>query len=132
MTDTAKEKEQRMIARIIALICATYGVTEDQLLSVSRSYSISHPRQIAMHLIRSLTTLSLEAIGQRFTTDAIKRDHSSTESALRQVRQRMKDNVSYNAQVRRLTRELRNASHDESRSESETCPTCGRMIDYTT
>lgn len=65
---------------VIRYVCRYYGVEEEPLRGRRRSKNISEPRQLAMYLIRQLTSTSLEDIGKYFN-----RDHSTVKYALRAV-----------------------------------------------
>jgi chromosomal replication initiator protein len=69
------------VERIQILTCEAFGVTQDELLSRSRSPRIVWPRQVAMYLAREHTGLSLPAIGRNFDG----RDHTTVLSACRRV-----------------------------------------------
>ena len=58
---------------IITIVAEHYGFTKDQLVQSSRKKEIVYPRQIAMYLCRSMTSLSLQAIG----TALGKKDHTT-------------------------------------------------------
>lgn len=65
---------------VVRYVCRYYGVEQDQLRGVQRSKNISEPRQVAMFLIRHLTTMSLLDIGSYF-----KRDHGTVHHAIKKV-----------------------------------------------
>ncbi|MDO5707318.1 MAG: chromosomal replication initiator protein DnaA [Andreesenia angusta] len=65
-----KEIDIEMIKEIIA---KHFGITVEDLESKKRPKNISYPRQIAMHLARDLTDLSLPKIGEAFGG----RDHTT-------------------------------------------------------
>ena len=53
--------------KIIEEVARTFGVTSEEIRSQkSRSAKISNARQIAIYIVRSLTPLSMEAIGEEF------------------------------------------------------------------
>lgn len=52
------------IAQIKAGVCSHYGIERRHIDSTSRKYA--HPRQMAMHLSRMMTTRSLPYIGSQF------------------------------------------------------------------
>lgn len=62
---------------VVRYTCRYYGVEESQLRGRQRSKNISEPRQVAMYLIRQMTSCSLEEIGKIFH-----RDHSTVNYAL--------------------------------------------------
>ena len=55
------------VEKIVDEVCRTYGVNSDDLRSQkSRRANINKPRQIAIYIVRELTTLSMENIGKEF------------------------------------------------------------------
>lgn len=55
------------VEKIIEEVARTFGVTSEEIRSQkSRSAKISNARQIAIYIVRSLTPLSMEAIGEEF------------------------------------------------------------------
>jgi chromosomal replication initiator protein len=69
------------IAQIQAVVAAHFGISVRTLVSPSRAAAIAWPRQIAMHLARTLTDTSLPAIGQAFGG----RSHATVVHACRKV-----------------------------------------------
>jgi len=65
--------------------CAHFSLTEQELLSSSRSPRVAWPRQIAMFLARELTEDSLPAIGRHFGG----RDHTTVLYACRRASARI-------------------------------------------
>lgn len=55
------------VEKIIEEVARTFGVTPEEIRSQkNRSAKISNARQIAIYIVRSLTSLSMEAIGEEF------------------------------------------------------------------
>ena len=55
------------VEKIIDEVARTYGVEADDIRSQkSRRANINRPRQIAIYIVRELTTLSMESIGKEF------------------------------------------------------------------
>jgi chromosomal replication initiator protein len=54
---------------IVTVVSNHFGITRDQLKGKRRTNSVALPRQIAMHLMRRQTTLSLSEIGRFFDRD---------------------------------------------------------------
>jgi chromosomal replication initiator protein len=74
-----------------------FGVELRQLRSPDRHPNLVWPRQLTMHLARSLTTLSLAQIGEFFG-----RDHSTVRHAC----QKVDDALAIDAELPGLLREL--------------------------
>lgn len=76
--------EQAFAWKIKRDVGAYFGVSIDLLEGPRRQEWVAWPRQIAMHLVRECTTLSLPAIGEMFGN----RDHGTVMYAQKHVRQR--------------------------------------------
>lgn len=76
--------EAPTIRQIMLAVSRYYGVSMAQMLSPSRKVAVSHPRQLAMHLARKLTTRSLPEIGMAFH-----RDHTTAVHATQVVPERL-------------------------------------------
>ncbi len=86
------------VARIQAAACAHFGLTNDELLSSSRTARIAWPRQVAMYLARELTDDSLPSIGRSFGG----RDHTTVLHAWRRTSERMTSDTKSRASVENL------------------------------
>lgn len=82
------DEENKIITidEIMYVVCDTYGIKTNELLSKNRQYQIAHPRQIAMYLCRKLTDLSLVKIGETFD-----RDHSTIMHGIDKIENEMQD-----------------------------------------
>ena len=74
---------------IIREVCKFYGIEENALRGQSRVKDTATARQVAMFLIRSQTTLSLNDIGREFGN----RDHTTVLHAINRVEERMKNDA---------------------------------------
>jgi chromosomal replication initiator protein len=73
------------VTEIQELACEHFGLTNDELLSSSRTTRIAWPRQVAMYLARELTEESLPVIGRHFGG----RDHTTVLHAWRRTTARL-------------------------------------------
>ena len=89
-TEFAKEALRDMLAvqeklvtmeNIQKTVCDYYKIRSSELLSKKRNRSIARPRQVAMHLSKTLTTHSLPEIGEAFGG----RDHTTVLHAHRKI-----------------------------------------------
>jgi len=69
------------IENIQKTVCDYYKIRNSELLSKKRNRSIARPRQVAMHLSKTLTTHSLPEIGEAFGG----RDHTTVLHAHRKI-----------------------------------------------
>jgi chromosomal replication initiator protein len=85
--------------------CRAFSLTLDELLSHDRSTRVAWPRQVAMHLVRELTDLTLPAIGRDFGG----RDHTTVLHADRRARQRLASDAQAQLALTRVHEELAQA-----------------------
>jgi chromosomal replication initiator protein len=87
LKDTLSSKEQAVtIDTIITKVAAYFDVTEEVLRSKKKTQEVALARQVAMYLARTLTQMSLKAIGGYFSG----RDHSTVIHSVNLVRAALK------------------------------------------
>ena len=86
------------ISEIQTVVGKHFGITEQELLSSSRSARVAWPRQLAMYLARELTGESLPAIGRLFGG----RDHTTVMHACRRASARIDDDAAVREAVEKL------------------------------
>jgi chromosomal replication initiator protein len=89
-------------------VAAHYGVSTAELVSAGRAARISWPRQVAIHLTRTLTKSSLEDIGQAFGG----RNHATVLHACKRVADRLLDDQDAAGDVHELEAVLRAGQGD--------------------
>jgi len=99
---TGAEPVSVMIEKILNLVTAKYGVSIEELKSKRRSSNLTAPRHIAIYLIRTMTDMSLPAIGKIF-----QRDHSTIINSLETVENKIKTNPAYETEIKELINELK-------------------------
>ena len=82
---------------IIKEVCRYFRVEEDQIRGPSRSREILNARQIAMYLIRSMPSLSLDETGKLF-----KRDHTTALNGITKIENRMKGDNNFAETVKAI------------------------------
>ena len=89
---------------IISEVCRFYSIEEHILRSTQKTKNTAEARQVAMYLIRSLTSMSFPDIGREFG-----RDHSTVIHAINKVI-KMKDDISTGLQdnIRDITSNIYN------------------------
>lgn len=92
----------RPIARIQAIVAASYEISVKHMRSDCRRRSVAWPRQVAMYLAHNLTDRSLPCIGRLFGG----RDHTTVIHAIKAVEERMADDPLYLADVEALKEAL--------------------------
>ncbi len=98
------------IRRIQETVASRYGLTMDELLSNSRRAKISWPRQLAIHLARTLTDVSLQAIGESFGG----RNHATVLHACKRVSERCNQSPEEEHDLLELTAALGPGRRDRS------------------
>lgn len=83
---------------ILREICRYFRIEEDQIKGPSRNRDCLNARQIAMYLIRRMTSLSLDETGQVFGG----RDHSTVLNSIGKVEKKMKTDVNYAGTVKAI------------------------------
>ncbi len=73
LADLLHQTNQVTVQQVVDAVCYHFNVTQEALVSTSRSRSVTHPRQVAMYLARTETSASLPQIG----TALGDRDHST-------------------------------------------------------
>ncbi len=90
------------VERIIAEVARTMEVSPEDIRSNKRSAPISKARQVAAFVVRSITNLSMEAIGAEFGG----RDHSSIVYAIQVVERIMKTDMSFKHMVNDIIKNI--------------------------
>ncbi len=72
--------------KIIRETAKYYGIKEEELTGQSRAKNMTMARQVSMHLMRNLTNLSLQDIGEQHGS----RNHSTVLSSIRKVEELLK------------------------------------------
>lgn len=88
---------------IIHEICAFYRVEEHQLLGKSRQAEIVAARQAAMYLIRNMTGMSLEQIGDR----VFSRDHTTVLHSVRKIEEQIRTDPAYDNEIKIIMENIR-------------------------
>ena len=90
LRDSLKEEEQNIsMERIQRVVADFFNLKISDLRAKRRNRSVAFPRQIAMYLIRSLTTHSLPEIGEYFGG----RDHTTVLHSVNKIDSEMEEKV---------------------------------------
>lgn len=99
-----KGAERRVtVDEIQKLVAEHFGLKQADLLSERRTRAVARPRQMAMHLAKSLTTKSYPDIGRRFGG----RDHTTVLHAVRTIERLIGEDPAIARDVETLGRKLR-------------------------
>ena len=85
--------------RIIKETARYYGLKSEDLRGQNRSKNTAIARQVAMYLIRTLTTLSLKDIGAEFED----RNHATVLSSIRKIEDLLKSDARMAETIRDIT-----------------------------
>ena len=91
------------VEKIIEEVARTFGVTSDEIRSAKRSANISKARQMAMYVVREITQLPTEAIGNEFGG----RDHSTVVYALQQMEKNLQKESKIKATAEDIIKNIR-------------------------
>ncbi|MFA6835666.1 MAG: chromosomal replication initiator protein DnaA [Fibrobacteraceae bacterium] len=84
---------------VIHAVSQFFEVPEDKLLETGRgTKEVAHARQVAMYLMKSLTTLSLKSVGMRFGN----RDHSTVVHAIKTIEKEMQEDPAFSRTIETL------------------------------
>jgi chromosomal replication initiator protein len=89
---------------IMEVVSSYFGVTVNDLISKRRSQDIVIPRQIAMYLCRTKTTMTLSDIGRVFGN----RNHATVLHAYDKIKQDSEVNVKLQADIMKIEQRLTN------------------------
>jgi chromosomal replication initiator protein len=92
---------------IIQQVIKFYNVSYGDLLSSKRTMNIANARQVAMYLIREMTDLSLQSIGDLFGG----RDYSTVIHACGKVKEKTIENTNFSNEISQLTDDVKNSNH---------------------
>lgn len=82
-----KRNARLTLANIKAAVVDHFHLRDRDMVSASRSFDISHPRQLSMYLCKQLTPKSLPEIGRAHGG----RDHTTVIHAIKQIEKRRVD-----------------------------------------
>jgi chromosomal replication initiator protein len=91
------------VEKIIDEVARTFGTTAEEIRSSRRSANISNARQVAMYVVREITDMSMESIGQEFGG----RDHSTVVYALQQIDEKTARDPKIKATVNDIIKNIR-------------------------
>lgn len=86
------------IDKILNEVARTYGTTVDNILSDKRNANISKARQAAMYIVREITSLPMEKIGEKFGN----KHHSTVIYNIREAEKDMESNSSTKATIQSI------------------------------
>ncbi len=92
-----------MVERILSIVSKHYGVSVEDIKSKKKTGTITNARQVAAHIIKSITTLTLEEIGRVLGG----RNHSTMIYSLEKVEVMMRTVKNKEAEILALIKEIK-------------------------
>ncbi len=90
------------IEKILNEVARTYGTSVENILSDKRNANISKARQAAMYIVREVTSLSMERIGEEFGG----KHHSTVIYNIKECEKEMENNSSVKATIQRIINDI--------------------------
>ena len=90
------------VDKVFVAVEKKYGVSKADLIGKSRVKEVAQARHVTIHLIRTLTEMSLPAIGKLFN-----RDHSTVLSSLDTIDKRTASSPTFEAEINNLIKEIK-------------------------
>ena len=99
---TSNQPIPQITEKIILEVSRNYNVSVDDLYSKKRNNHISNPRQIAMYIMREVTGMTFQEIGDKFG-----RDYSTVIHSINNVEEKIKIDASLKAQISEINKNVR-------------------------
>ena len=97
------DKPREVTAQLILeVVTEHFGITEEQIMSKSRSSDVAKPRQISMYLCKKLTDLPLDAIGQLLGG----RDHSTVIHGVRKISEEIEADEAFRKTIETIKKKI--------------------------
>lgn len=97
-------KKTLQLKDILAAVTKHYSVSEEDLAKKSRKKEISHPRQVAMYLLRSELNMPFSSIGEFFGG----RDHTTVLHAFEKISGELEKNLRLKSEISSLKNDIYN------------------------
>lgn len=91
------------VEKIIEEVAHTFGITSEDIRSSKRNSNFSNARQIAIYVVREVTSLSMKVIGEEFGG----RDHSTIVYAIGQIEKNMSKDPKLKSTVDDIIKNIR-------------------------
>ncbi|MCI8589116.1 MAG: chromosomal replication initiator protein DnaA [Clostridiales bacterium] len=99
---TGRESDSAIVGKVIASVSKKYGVSEEEIRGKKRNQEIVRARNIAIYIIRDITSLSLPKIGLEFD-----RNHTTIMSSLNVIENEIKSKPLLELEIEELTKEIK-------------------------
>ncbi len=105
ITDIKKDSEPLpvVIDKIMLEVSRSFNVSIDDMCSGKRNEPVTNARQVAMYIMRDITSMSLPEIGKQFGN----RDHSTVHHSIERVEQKIKVNANLKLRIDDMIKAIR-------------------------
>lgn len=93
-----------LVEKVIQKVSVEFQVSPDDIKSNKRQATVTLARQVAMYIIRDITSLSNTDIGKFFSN----RDHATVFHSIEKIEDKIEENQSFSSQVNLLIQEINN------------------------
>ena len=97
-----REPANMTVDKIFSAVSIKYKVPVAEIKSRKRTDNIANARHICIYLIRTLTDLTLDKIGQLFS-----RDHTTAMSSLRNIERKISTDAAFEAEINELISDVK-------------------------
>ncbi len=101
LKDVLPAQKQLDVETITREVARYYKLTVEELKGDRRTKNVAYARQVAMYLVRTLTTLSLPNIGEKFN-----KDHSTVLSSVRKIEAQREEDEQLKGELAELSGRL--------------------------
>ncbi len=91
-----------MIERILKVVCRHYGISEENIKSKNRTDSVANARHTAIYIIKELTDLTLNEIGNIFG-----RNHATVIASINKINTNIRTVKNADADIKRMIKEIK-------------------------
>ncbi|MBO5220795.1 MAG: chromosomal replication initiator protein DnaA [Clostridia bacterium] len=92
-----------LIDKILLEVSREYDVTIDEICSTRRLEKFTNARQVAMYIMREITSMSLPEIGKQFSN----RDHSTVHHAIERIEYKIRQNPNLKLRIDDIIKTIR-------------------------
>ncbi len=102
LIDLLPQRKDVQPERVLDIVCRTYNLSRERLLSTERSRPVALPRQIVMYLLRKEANLSLPQIGEILGG----RDHTTVLYAIRKISDKLERDDRLRRQIVQIRQQI--------------------------
>lgn len=92
------------VDKVLSAVTSKYGIDREELFSKKRNSEIVKARNVSIYMIKTLTDMTLVAIGRMFN-----RDHSTIVNSLSNVEKEIRTNPEYSHEIEEINEDIRSS-----------------------